>query len=971
MTFAMNLLRSTKNPIRNSSLRRRSITAHATLCFTKFWLAVIVAAANSASGREVATQPSEQQLMSAPRSAHWVSLETILLPSQFNGADVQLLSYPNGWRSDLKSSIKPTRFTLKASTISEELRERFPHLSNLTAYRFDAPIETKRRLVSEQLVVINDQGDVPKLAELQIGGAIDALFTAGKNDADETTDLGATISQKKRETQFKLWAPTAKAVYVQLFDDQQRALKLIPMTANSRSGIWQLTIDNAAFDRIASYYQYQVDVLHYTSGKVERFNVSDPYSLALSANGRMSMLVSLDDAATQPKGWAQQIAPTLDRPEQQIIYEAHIGDFSAWAESIPEADRASYRAFSYAESAPMKHLEALVNAGLNTFHLLPAYDIGTVNEKPAERLSLQSTVKRACQLLETKAAFCEEAPEDDTLLDVLKSYSQQSAKAQDLVEAINEIDDYNWGYDPVHYTVPDGSYASNADGLSRTIEFRQMVQTLHKMGLRVVMDVVYNHTYEAGQAATSVLDKIVPGYYHRLNPTTGAIEQSTCCENTATERVMMAKLMTDSLVVWARDYKIDGFRFDLMGHQPKAAMLAAREAVKRVDPDTYFYGEGWNFGEVANNAQFVQASQGELGGTSIGTFTDRLRDAIRGGSSFVNGDELRVGQGLGSGLLFAPNELNTDREKQTDQYNYYLKLARLGLAGNLKTFELQDRKGQAIKGAKLPYAGGAAGYALDPADTVNYVSKHDNQTLWDNNQYRLPYSMSADMRARLQLHGLSYPLMAQGIPFLHMGSELARSKSFLRDSYNFGHWFNRVDFTYQNNNYNVGLPPAIKDQANWPLIKQLVERNQGRDQIEQRHIEFVNNGVQDLLAIRSASPLFSLPTAQDIQQRVSFLNSGKTQQDGLIVMSIDDGFINRKLANLDSKTSQFVVIFNHSSKPKTFSYPSAKGLKLHPQHVKPASADAANTLAAQTSISEKSITTPAFSTVVLLRDPTP
>ena len=141
---------------------------------------------------------------------------------------------------------------------------------------------------------------------------------------------------------------------------------------------------------------------------------------------------------------------------------------------------------------------------------------------------------------------------------------------------------------------------------------------------------VYNHTFAAGLKEKSVLDKIVPNYYHRLNPTSGEIEQSTCCDNTATEHVMMAKLMTDSLVVWARDYRIDGFRFDLMGHQPKAAMLKARDAVRKIDPDTYFYGEGWNFGEVANNKRFVQSTQLELGGTEIGTYTDRLRDAVRG-----------------------------------------------------------------------------------------------------------------------------------------------------------------------------------------------------------------------------------------------------------------------------------------------------------------------------------------------------
>jgi len=156
---------------------------------------------------------------------------------------------------------------------------------------------------------------------------------------------------------------------------------------------------------------------------------------------------------------------------------------------------------------------------------------------------------------------------------------------------------------------------------------------------------------------TAVLDKIVPNYYHRLDPITGKIAQSTCCDNTATENVMMAKLMTDSLTVWARDYKIDGFRFDLMAHQPKSTMIKARKAVQAVDSDTYFYGEGWNFGEVANNQRFRQASQLELGGTQIVTFTDRLRDAFRGGAFSASGDDIRKSQGIGSGLGTLPNEL--------------------------------------------------------------------------------------------------------------------------------------------------------------------------------------------------------------------------------------------------------------------------------------------------------------------------
>ena len=180
------------------------------------------------------------------------------------------------------------------------------------------------------------------------------------------------------------------------------------------------------------------------------------------------------------------------------------------------------------------------------------------------------------------------------------------------------------------------------EGTPRTPQFRRMVQGLNGAGLRVVIDVVYNHTPAAGQDPKSILDRVVPGYYQRLNPATGQVETSTCCSNTATEHAMMEKLMIDSVVTWAKEYKLDGFRFDLMGHQPKSAMENLRRALDKLTlakdgvdgKSIYLYGEGWNFGEVANNARFVQASQLEMAGTGIGTFNDRLRDAVRGGGPF-------------------------------------------------------------------------------------------------------------------------------------------------------------------------------------------------------------------------------------------------------------------------------------------------------------------------------------------------
>ena len=282
--------------------------------------------------------------------------------------------------------------------------------------------------------------------------------------------------------------------------------------------------------------------------------------------------------------------------------------------TVPAAERGTYAAFSRTTSDGMRHLGELADAGLTHVHLLPVFDIATVDEDRSTHL---------------------EPPCD------LASFPRDSAEQQACIAQVRAEDGFNWGYDPWHYTAPEGSYALDAQGAARTTEFRSMVKSLNDAGLRVVMDVVYNHTNAAGQAEKSVLDRIVPGYYHRLLED-GTLATSTCCANTATEHDMMEKLMVDSIVTWARDYKVDGFRFDLMGHHSKANMLAVRAALDELTlaedgvdgSKIYLYGEGWNFGEVANDARFVQATQLNMDGTGIGTFNDRLRDAVRGGGPF-------------------------------------------------------------------------------------------------------------------------------------------------------------------------------------------------------------------------------------------------------------------------------------------------------------------------------------------------
>ncbi len=823
---------------------------------------------------------------------------------------------------------KIQKIALLAKKLSPQLADKFPHLAKFKALQLNVTRhEAKQWLKTQlQLITLDSNNNIVAKTAVQTANIIDDLYA---KQAQNIEDLGATISPQG--IQFKLWAPTALKVSVLLFNQNKTPAmpSSLTMTENKQSGVWQASLSLPKNSLLRSaYYQYQITLYHPSSQQIETLNVTDPYSLSLSTNSEYSQIIDLNNNDTMPLGWQEQQITKLDKPEDQLLYEVHIRDFSANDPLLSnKAYRGKYLAFSEQQSAGIKHFKLLKKAGVNTIHLLPSFDIGTINEDPSKSIDLTDNLAKVCSLI-VDLPVCDEIENKEvTIKNLLDSYLQNDKsqqKAQLLISKIRNKDNYNWGYDPFHYTVPEGSYAINPEGKARIIEFRQMILSLHRLGFRVIMDVVYNHTHQAGLAKTSVLDKIVPNYYQRLDPISGKIAQSTCCDNTATERVMMAKLMIDSLVVWTRDYKIDGFRFDLMGHQPKSLMLAARKAVKTLDADNYFYGEGWNFGEVANNQRFVQATQSELAGTEIGTYSDRLRDAVRGRGISVQGDDIRRAQGIGNGLVTLPNEFATT--KTQSDYGLLVDQLRLGLAGNLQNFPLINYQGKAVVGKDIPYGDQIAGYALDPADIINYVSKHDNQTLWDNNQYRLPFDLGIDDRVRLHNQSLSYVLLAQGIPFIHMGAELLRSKSFLRDSYDYGDWFNGVDFTKQTNFYNQGLPPAEKDKVNWPLITKLRKKNQGRDIAHHQHIQLSSKVFQEFVKIRFSSPLFHLATSDEIIKQIHFLNTGKNQQQGLIVMQLTT----QNLTNTGNNYQQIIVLFNSHAKKQSFTYKGANQFTLHP-----------------------------------------
>jgi pullulanase len=374
---------------------------------------------------------------------------------------------------------------------------------------------------------------------------------------------------------------------------------------------------------------------------------------------------------------------------------------------VPENDRGKYTAFTHIFSNGMLHLWGLAAAGLTHVHLLPAFDFTSVPELAAEQKLPQF---------------------DPTRLE------PDSTEPQAAIAAVKDQDGYNWGYDPFHYATPEGSYSTNPSGLTRIREFRAMVESLHLIGLRVVMDVVYTHTAAAGQDFYSVLDKVVPGYYYRLDRN-GDFYTSTCCPNTASEHRMFFKMMLDTLKIWVEEYRVDGFRFDLMGFSFKSNLLEIQQALHEIDPTLYLYGEGWDFGEVANNALGENATQANMAGTGIGTFSDRGRDAIRGGRAFDRGRSLVAEQGFLNGLWYDRNVFGDGTLQQLLETSDLVKLA---LAGTGKEYQLVNHRGALVTGAQLDYNGRSAGYSRDPSEVINYISAHDNQTLFDNNQSKLP-----------------------------------------------------------------------------------------------------------------------------------------------------------------------------------------------------------------------------------------
>jgi pullulanase len=517
-------------------------------------------------------------------------------------------------------------------------------------------------------------------------------------------DLGLTWTSK--QSSFRIWAPTATRVRLKLYSQplDGDAVQTIEMK-RSVNGTWTSKLSG---DHLGSYYTF--GILYKGQWLQE---VPDPYAKAVGTNGKRAMIVDLEK--TNPKGWAKDKSPGLHNPVDAVIYELHIRDASIAANS-GIINKGKFTGLTETGTRNKEGLSTgidhLVELGVTHIHLLPFFDFNSADETGT------TSVK------------------------------------------------YNWGYDPVNYNTPEGSYATNAaDGNIRIKEFKQLVQAFHSKGLSVVMDVVYNHTAFTEQ---SNFNQLVPGYYYRHNDKGGFSNATACGNETASEKAMMRKFILESVMYWVKEYHIDGFRFDLMGvHDIETMNIISRE-LHKLNPGILLYGEGWTAGAspVPDSLRAIKKNVSKLNGIAV--FSDDIRDGIKG-SVFEASDK-----------GFASNKPGMEQT------------IRFGIVAACRHPQVDY--------SKVNYSN--APYANSPSNTITYTECHDNNTLWDKLALSTP-GATTEQRISMQQLALSIVLTSQGISFLHAGTEFLRSKKGVENSYNSPDSINEIDWSLKTINHNV------------------------------------------------------------------------------------------------------------------------------------------------------------------------
>jgi pullulanase len=517
-------------------------------------------------------------------------------------------------------------------------------------------------------------------------------------------DLGLTYSP--RQSVFRIWSPVAEAAELILYKEGAggNSDKTIPLQKSSK-GTWLATYPG---DHKGIFYTFRVKI----DGRWMN-EVPDPYAKATGVNGKRAMVIDL--RATNPAGWSTDKSPVFRNKTDAIIYELHVRDASIAANSgiakkgkfLGLTETGTKNATGLATG-----LDHIKEMGVTHVHLLPFYDINSVDE------------------------------------------------------SVPGKEKYNWGYDPLNYNVPEGSYATDAtDGVTRIKEFKQLVKTFHQNGLRVVMDVVYNHTALTEQ---SNFNQLVPGYYYRQTAD-GKFSNATACGNeTASERPMMRKFILESMKYWVQEYHVDGFRVDLMGVHDIETMNLISKELHKIRPDILLYGEGWTAGSspLPDSLRALKKYAYKL--DRVAVFSDDIRDGIKG--SVFNHED----RGFASG--------------------------KPGMEESVKFGVVAACPHPQLNYTKVNYS--KAPYAAQPHHTITYAECHDNHVLWDKLAISAKEA-SDEERERMHRLALSIVLTSQGIPFLHAGTEFLRTKKGVENSFESPDSINAIDWSLKANHADV------------------------------------------------------------------------------------------------------------------------------------------------------------------------
>ncbi len=588
----------------------------------------------------------------------------------------------------------------------------------------------------------------------------------------EGNDLG--LSYSPRVSIFKLWAPTARAVTLRLYPNGfgGEVLEALKMKAGDK-GCWELAVEK---DLKGLFYTYQIE-------EEDKLLAETPgiYAKAVGVNGYRAAVVAMD--TTHPPDWKKDKRPELVRLIDSILYEVHIRDLTIHESSgspFPGKYLSMAHSGTRGPEGVSTGLDHIIELGVTHVHLLPSFDFGSVDEMQLDR------------------------PQ------------------------------YNWGYDPVNYNVPEGSYATDPyDPVIRIREFKTMVRALHSHGIRVIMDVVFNHThvYDA-----SHFNLEVPGYYYRHRDNGTPSDASACGNETASERVMMRKFIIDSCLYWAQEYHIDGFRFDLMGIHDLDTMNAVSKALKAIDASIMVYGEGWSAGSspLPEHQRALKVNVPRL--YDVAAFSDDLRDAVKG-SVFDKKSKAFVNGGAGAAESIKFGIVASVYHPQVD-YNavHYSRQA----------------------------------WARKPSQCINYVSCHDNHTLYDK-LYLSTEDGTVEEDMLLKMHKMANAILltSQGIPFLHSGVEMARTKGGEHNSYRSPDAINQIDWSRK-----VSYAP-------------------------------VYSYIKGLIALRKGHPAFRISSTEEIVENLCFLDT----EDPFVIAYTVNG---KALAD---SWSTILVVFNANTEP--------------------------------------------------------